>query len=40
MTGPATSWTPTTLYRLLAERAAARGSDEALVTASARLSYR
>ena len=40
MTGPATSWTPTTLYRLLAERAAARGSDEALVTTSARLSYR
>jgi fatty-acyl-CoA synthase len=40
MTGPATSWTPTTLYRLVAERAAARGNDEALVTATARLTYR
>jgi fatty-acyl-CoA synthase len=34
------SWTPTTLYRFVAERAAARGNVEALVTASARLTYR
>ena len=40
MTEPTTSWTPTTLYRLVAERAAARGNDEALVTASVRLTYR
>jgi fatty-acyl-CoA synthase len=40
MTEPTTSWTPTTLYRLVAERAAARGNDEALVTASVRATYR
>jgi fatty-acyl-CoA synthase len=40
MTGPATSWTPTTLHRFVAERAATRGNDEALVTARARLTYR
>ena len=40
MTAPGTQWTPTTLGAVLAERAAARGSDEALVTASARLTYR
>jgi fatty-acyl-CoA synthase len=34
------SWTPQTLYQVLAARAAARGHAEALVTASARLSYR
>jgi fatty-acyl-CoA synthase len=33
------SWTPQTLYRVLAERAQTRGNAEALVTASARLSY-
>jgi fatty-acyl-CoA synthase len=40
MTGLGTRWTPTTLGAVLAERAAARGSDEALVTVSARLTYR
>jgi fatty-acyl-CoA synthase len=34
------SWTPQTLYEVVAERAATRGDAEALVTASARLSYR
>jgi fatty-acyl-CoA synthase len=34
------SWAPQTLYEVLAERAATRGDAEALVTASARLSYR
>jgi fatty-acyl-CoA synthase len=33
------SWTPQTLYQVLAARAQTRGSAEALVTASARLSY-
>ena len=40
MTGLGARWTPTTLGAVLAERAAARGSDEALVTVSARLTYR
>src|SRR5258708_3957592 len=34
------SWTPRTLYQFVSERAAARGEAEALVTATARLSYR
>jgi fatty-acyl-CoA synthase len=34
------SWVPRTLHEVLAERARARGEAEALVTASARLSYR
>jgi len=34
------SWAPQTLYDVVAERAATRGNAEALVTASARLSYR
>ena len=34
------SWVPHTLYEILAERAATQGDAEALVTASARLSYR
>jgi fatty-acyl-CoA synthase len=34
------NWAPQTLYDVVAERAATRGDAEALVTASARLSYR
>jgi fatty-acyl-CoA synthase len=34
------NWAPQTLYEVVAERAATRGDAEALVTASARLSYR
>src|SRR5215475_2734710 len=34
------SWIPRTLYDIVAERSATRGDAEALVTASARLSYR
>src|SRR5262249_21110079 len=34
------NWAPHTLYEVVAERAATRGGAEALVTASARLSYR
>jgi fatty-acyl-CoA synthase len=34
------SWTPKTLHQFLAERAATRGGAEALVTATARLTYR
>jgi fatty-acyl-CoA synthase len=34
------SWTPRTLYQFVSERAATRGDAEALVTATARLSYR
>src|SRR4029453_6821905 len=34
------SWAPQTLYEVVADRAATRGDAEALVTASARLSYR
>jgi fatty-acyl-CoA synthase len=34
------SWTPRTLYQFVSERAATRGEAEALVTATARLSYR
>ena len=40
MTEPGPRWMPTTLQAVLAERAAARADDEALVTASARLTYR
>ena len=36
----AMSWTPQTLYRFVAERAATRGDAEALVTPTARLTYR
>jgi fatty-acyl-CoA synthase len=34
------TWVPRTLYQFVAERAAARGDAEALVTATARLTYR
>jgi fatty-acyl-CoA synthase len=34
------TWTPKTLYQFLAKRAATRGDAEALVTATARLTYR
>ena len=34
------SWTPRTLYQLVSERANTRGDTEALVTTTARLSYR
>jgi fatty-acyl-CoA synthase len=34
------SWTPKTLYEFVAERAQARGAAEALVTPTARISYR